>query len=90
MQSILFSKSINVQINIRNKYHKVFDNSTYFVVFCDISKAFDRGWHRRLLFKLRRLGLSGSLLNLLFLVYINDIVDEIGTNIRLLMTLHFT
>ena len=32
------------------------------VVFCDISKAFDRVWHRGLLFKLRLMGLTGSLL----------------------------
>ena len=30
--------------------------------FCDISKAFDRVWHRGLLFKLSALGISGSLL----------------------------
>ena len=28
------------------------------VVFCDISKAFDRFWHRELLFKLKSIGLS--------------------------------
>ena len=81
-------------------------------VFCDISKAFDRVWHRGLLYKLRRIGISGSLLSwfanylkdrkqrvvlpgassnwsiinagvpqgsilgpLLFLIYINDIVE---------------
>ena len=32
------------------------------VVFCDISKAFDRVWHRGLLLKLQRNGISGSLL----------------------------
>ena len=90
------------------------------VVFCDISKVFDRVWHIDLLFKLRQMGISGHLLDwfrcyldnrtqrvalegclskhklvnagvpqgsilgsLLFLIYINDIVEEIGSNIRL-------
>ena len=30
-------------------------------VFCDISKAFDRVWHKGLLLKLKSVGLSGSL-----------------------------
>ena len=33
------------------------------VVFCDISKAFDRVWHAGLIAKLSRIGISGSLLN---------------------------
>ena len=33
------------------------------MVFCDISKAFDRVWHRGLVFKLNQLGISGSLLS---------------------------
>ena len=32
------------------------------MVFCDISKAFDRVWHRGLIFKLRQLGIDGPLL----------------------------
>lgn len=32
------------------------------VVFCDISKAFDRVWHRGLLFKLSSIGIKGNLL----------------------------
>ena len=90
------------------------------VVFCDISKAFDRVWHRGLLHKLRAIGCSekvtawfasylsnrrqrvvingqtsewefifagipqGSILGpLLFLIFINDIVKNIGASIRL-------
>ena len=90
------------------------------VVFCDISKAFDRVWHRGLLHKLSSVGFKGKVLGwlssylserrqrvvlngqasewtvveagvpqgsilglLLFLLYINDIVNQIRSNIRL-------
>ena len=90
------------------------------VIFCDISRAFDRVWHEGLLYKLEKIGIHGNLLRwfrsylsdrkqrvvigghksdiltikagvpqgsilgpLLFLVFINDIVDEIACNIRL-------
>ena len=90
------------------------------VVFCDISKAFDRVWHKGLLHKLACMGISGSLLQwfhsylsnrrqrvvlngiesnwadvlagvsqgsilgpLFFFIYINDIVNNIRSSIRL-------
>ena len=90
------------------------------VVFCDISKDFDRVWHKGLLCKLKAAGIIGTLLDsfkdyltgrkqrvvipgaifdwnvikagvprgsimgpLLFLMFINDILTDIGSNIRL-------
>ena len=89
-------------------------------MFCDISKAFDRVWHRGHLFKLESIGVSDSLVllfsdylaerkekvvlpgaasswnnikaivpqgfilgPLLFLIYLNDIVEDIQSCIRL-------
>ena len=90
------------------------------MVFCDISKAFDRVWHQGLIHKLRDMGCCHELLNwfssylsnrrqrivingqtsectyvltgvpqgsilgpLLFLIYINDIVNELQASVRL-------
>ena len=47
-------------------YHQIaqsFDSKTHTcVIFCDISKAFDRVWHKGLLFKLQQLGIADQLL----------------------------
>ena len=81
-------------------------------IFCDISKAFDRVWHKGLLYKLGSVGISGTLLHwfanylelsylvlhliglsliqasilgplLFFFFYINDIVENINSKMRL-------
>ena len=41
------------------------------IVFCDISKAFDRVWHAGIIHKLRQLGITGNLLPL-FQDYLNN------------------
>ena len=90
------------------------------MIFCDISKAFDKVWHRGLLYKLRQNGIKGKLLTwisnyltdrkqkvqissatsplltvnagvpqgsvlgpLLFLVYVNDIAENLLSLVRL-------
>ena len=112
---------VNQLVDIYNTFCKSLDEGKEVcAVFCDKSKAFDRVWHRGLLFKLDSIGVSDSLLlwstsyladgkqrvvlpgaasawkyikagvpkgsilgPLLFLIYINDIVVDIHSSIRL-------
>ena len=49
-------------IDIYHHVRQAIDNSQYAcMVFCDVSKAFDRVWHRGLFFKLKQIGINGNL-----------------------------
>ena len=51
-----------------NDIHKSFDKQESLetrAIFLDISKAFDKVWHKGLIFKLKQNGVSGSLIDLL-------------------------
>ena len=113
--------TVNQLVDIYNTFCKALEEGKEVrAVFCDISKAFDRVWHKSLLYKLNSVGITGSLFQwfkdylndrkqrvvlpgansnwsfvkagvpqgsilgpLLFLLYINDIVESINSSIRL-------
>ena len=55
--------AVNQLINITNDFGKALDSGKEVrIVFCDISKACDRIWHKGLIHKLKQSGISGNLL----------------------------
>jgi hypothetical protein len=54
--------AVNQLINITNNFEKALDSGKEVrVVSCDISQAFDRAWHKGLIYKLKQSGISGNL-----------------------------
>ena len=112
---------INQLLSITCEIYKSFDDGLDVRgVFLDISKAFDKVWHKGHIYKLKQNGISGNLLDtitdflnsrkqrvalngqfsswtsiesgvnqgsilgpLLFLIYINDLSDDLITNVKL-------
>ena len=55
--------NVNQLVDIYNSFCKAVDEGEEVrAVFCDISKAFDRVWHKGLLNKLQTVGITGPLL----------------------------
>ena len=72
----------NQLLYLVNEIHKAFENPKSLevrAVFLDISKAFDKVWHKGLLFKLKQNGVSGSLL-MFFQDYLNNRKQRVVLN----------
>ena len=55
---------VNQLLSITNEIYQSFDdNLEVRTVFLDISKAFDKVWHKGLIYKLKQNGIWGSILN---------------------------
>ena len=68
---------VNQIFDIYNTFCKALDEGKDVrAMFCDISKAFDRVWHKGILFKLESVGIGGSLLNR-FTDYLDNRVQRV-------------
>jgi hypothetical protein len=55
---------VNQLISILNDFEKAIDDGKeIIIIFSDISKAFDRVWHKGLLYKLKSIGIDDTVLN---------------------------
>ena len=64
--------TVNQLVDIYNSFCKALDEGKEVrAIFCDISKAFDRVWHKGLLHKLQTVGITGHLLQW-FTDYLNN------------------
>ena len=55
--------TVNQLLLMNHEFSKALDeNKEIRIVFCDISRAFDRVWHKGLLFKLRSIGISENII----------------------------
>ena len=56
--------TVNQLVYLYHEFSRALDDKKEVrVIFCDISKAFDRVWYKGLIFKLRSSGIDGDLLN---------------------------
>ena len=56
--------TVNQLVDIYNTFCKaIYNGLEVWAVFCDISKAFDRVWHKGLIYKLKRACINGLLLD---------------------------
>ena len=60
----LVHSTVYQPIDIYNQICKAIDDKKFsYHIFCDISKAFDRVWHKGIVFKLKQNGINGQLLS---------------------------
>ena len=65
--------TVNQLLYLSDEFSKALDAGKEIrVVFFDISKAFDRVWHKGLLYKIEKLGITGEFLHWLKVTYQNE------------------